>query len=61
MKLICKIIILGFFLVAVVSCSESDQQPDLDFIPKNTKNSFLKVKSPIVFIDEAHNSLHKIT
>ena len=35
----------------------SDQQPDLDFIPKN---SFLNVKSPVVFIDEAHNNLHKV-
>jgi len=60
MKLICKTILLGFFLVGTSSCSDSEQQPDPDFIPKNTKNSFLKVKSPVVFIDEAHNNLHKI-
>lgn len=60
MKLICKSIILGLFLVGVSACSDSDQQPDPDFIPKNTKSSFSKVNSPIVFIDEAHNNLHKI-
>ena len=60
MKLICKTILLGFLLVGASSCSDSDQQPDLDFIPKNTKNSFLNVKSPVVFIDEAHNNLHKV-
>jgi uncharacterized protein (DUF2249 family) len=60
MKLICKTILLGFFLVGVSSCSDSNQQPDPDFIPKNTKSSFSKVNSPVVFIDEAHNNLHKI-
>jgi len=56
MKLICKIIFLGFFVIVSSSCSDSDQKADPDFIPKNTKNSFLKLKSPIVFIDEAHNN-----
>ena len=58
MKLICKTILLGLFLVGVSSCSDSDQQPDFDFIPKNTKSSFSELNSPVVFIDEAHNNLH---
>jgi hypothetical protein len=61
MKLICRSILLGFFLVGTLACSESEQQPDPDFIPKNIHRSFLKVNSPIVFIDEAHNNLHQIS
>jgi len=60
MKLICKTILLGFFLVGVASCSDSNQQPDPDFIPKNTISSFSQLNRPIVFIDEAHNNLHSI-
>ena len=56
MKLICKTILVGFFLVGASSCSDSDQQPDPDFIPKNTKISFSELNSPIVLIDEAHNN-----
>jgi hypothetical protein len=60
MKFICKTILLGLFLVGVSACSDSDQQPDPDFIPKNTKNSFSKINSPIVFVDEAHNNFQTI-
>ena len=52
MKSICKIILLGFFLIGSLSCSDSPQQPDPDFKPKNTKVSFLN--------DEAHNNFHTI-
>jgi hypothetical protein len=46
--------------MGLLSCSESDQQPDPDFIPKNFKKSFSEINSPIVFIDEVHNNLHTI-
>jgi len=49
---------LGLVLFCLSSCSESNQQPDPDFIPKNIKNSFLKLKSPIVLIDEGHHNFH---
>ena len=56
MKLICKTIFLGFILVVTSSCSDSDQQSDPDFIPKNTKSRFSELHSPIILIDEAHNN-----
>jgi len=37
MKLMCKVIFLGAFLIGLLSCSDSDQQADPDFIPQNTK------------------------
>jgi hypothetical protein len=58
MKLICRIIFLGFVLIGAASCADSDQQPDPDFTPKNTKNSFVGLKSPTVFIDDAHYNVH---
>jgi hypothetical protein len=58
MKCICKNIFLGFIVFGSFSCSQEAQQVDPDFIPKNTNNSFLNVKSPIVFIDEAHYNFH---
>jgi hypothetical protein len=46
--------------MGLFSCSESDQQPAPDFIPKNFKKSFSDINSPVVFIDEAQNNLHTI-
>jgi len=58
MKLICKTIFLGLFVIGSLSCSDSAQKADPDFKPKNTKISFSSENSPIVFIDEAHNNFH---
>lgn len=60
MQLIQKVIFLGVLLVGVVSCSDNNQLPDPDFIPKNTKTTFSQLNSPIVLIDEAHHNLHSI-
>ncbi|MCJ8272752.1 MAG: DUF4350 domain-containing protein, partial [Psychrosphaera sp.] len=60
MKFIWKVIFFSLVLIGLSACSDSNQQADPDFTPKNTKNSFLKTKSPIVFVDEAHNNLHTI-
>ena len=56
MKSVCKTIFLGLSLVAVMSCSDSEQQADPDFVPKNIKKTFSQSNSPVVFIDEAHNN-----
>jgi hypothetical protein len=58
MKCICRNILLGLILFGSSSCSQEAQQVDPDFIPQNTNNSFWNVKSPIVFIDEAHYNFH---
>ncbi|NQZ12927.1 MAG: DUF4350 domain-containing protein [Algicola sp.] len=58
MKFIGKVICFSLVLVGLSACSDSSQQADPDFTPKNTRNSFWKIKSPIVFVDEAHNNLH---
>lgn len=56
MKLKNIIIFLGVFLTGLSSCSDNAQIADPDFIPQNIKNSFLKIYSPVVFIDEAHSN-----
>lgn len=61
MKFIWKIILIGLILFGSSSCSDSNQQADPEFMPKNTKKSFSKLKSPIVFIDEAHSNFHTTT
>ncbi len=59
MKLIVRMMFLGLVLIGTASCADnSNQQPDPDFTPKNTKNSFVELKSPIVLIDEAHYNVH---
>jgi len=60
MRFVCKIIFVSCLLFVLSSCSEGNQQPDTDFIPKNFKKSFSQGNSPIVFIDEAHYNLHSI-
>jgi hypothetical protein len=60
MKWICKNLFLGFIFIVSSACSDSPQQPDPDFTPINTKNSFSGLTSPIVFIDEAHHNFHTI-
>ena len=56
MKSIYKTFFIGLLLVGVSSCSDSDQQPDPDFVPKNINSTFSKSNSPVVLIDEAHNN-----
>lgn len=60
MTFTCKIAFLALSLFCLSSCSESNQKPDPDFIPMNTKNSFLTLNSPTVFIDEGHNNFHTL-
>jgi hypothetical protein len=60
MKLRCRTFLLGLLLIGVFSCSDIAQKADPDFIPKNTKNSFLESASPRVLIDEAHHNFHTI-
>jgi len=56
----CKNILLAVLIVMSSSCTDSPQQPDPDFIPKNTTNTFSQTTSPVVFIDEAHHNFHTI-
>jgi len=58
--LLSKNTLLAFILIVSSACSDSPQQPDPDFIPKNTKNTFSDLVSPIVLIDEAHHNFHTI-
>ncbi|WP_420934878.1 DUF4350 domain-containing protein [Alteromonas sp. A081] len=51
-----KVSFLGVFLTALLACSDSPQQADPNFIPKNTHKTFSQNNSPVVFVDEAHNN-----
>ncbi|MEP0354529.1 DUF4350 domain-containing protein [Paraglaciecola sp.] len=56
MKSVFKAILSALLLIGVLSCTDSDQLPDPDFAPQNTKSTFSTLNSPVVFIDEAHNN-----
>jgi hypothetical protein len=60
MKLLSKLTFLPFVL-AISSCSDSSQQADPDFQPQSTTVSFASDKSPLVFVDEAHNNFLTIS
>lgn len=47
---------IGLVLMGLLACSDSSQQADPDFSPKNIHQSFSKQNSPVVFIDEAHHN-----
>jgi hypothetical protein len=50
-----------FFIMVLTSCSESPQQADPSFKPKNTVASFAPHHSPTVIVDNAHNNFLSIT
>ncbi|MEP2653761.1 MAG: DUF4350 domain-containing protein [Paraglaciecola sp.] len=56
MKSVSKAILSALLLIGALSCTDSDQLPDPDFAPQNTKSTFSTLNSPVVFIDEAHNN-----
>jgi hypothetical protein len=61
MVFLSRTIVLFLVLLFIFSCSDIDgspQQADPTFLPKNVKQSFSSVESPIVLIDAAHNNFH---
>lgn len=60
MKLLSKLTFIPFVL-AISSCSDSSQQADPDFQPQSITLSFASDKSPLVFVDEAHNNFLTIS
>ncbi|WP_440055448.1 DUF4350 domain-containing protein [Pseudoalteromonas sp. T1lg65] len=56
MKSSFKMCLFGLVLVGLLACSDSSQDADPTFIPKNTLKSFSKENSPVVLVDEAHHN-----
>lgn len=60
MKLLSKLIFLCLVL-AISACSESSQQADPDFQPRDNTTSMTSVVNTVVVVDEAHNNFLTIS